>query len=352
MNNTDFTYILQHPEQINVAQTEALQSVINEFPYFQSARAIYLKALKNSDSYKYNQALKTTAAYTTDRSILFDLITSEEFLQNKISEQIKLNIANLKDIEVDVEDISVHKKVSLDDNLEVQINETKGVLDPELFEPKTEDNLSKAETELISKINLDNQLKKIKTTENSTENTENQTNEASKTEIIETEISEEEKNVEETIEASPEKTLQLGKPLEFNKTETHSFAEWLKLTKLKPIERLEIEDKDTSVKTEKAEQKPISTKQKKFNLIDKFIKTNPKIKPEKTNTPNVDLAKLSIDDPESLTTETLARIYIEQGYYKKAITAYNILSLKYPEKSSFFADQIQAVKRLQKKQKK
>ena len=47
-------------------------------------------------------------------------------------------------------------------------------------------------------------------------------------------------------------------------------------------------------------------------------------------------------------TETLAKVYLEQKKYKKAIQAYKILSLKYPEKSGFFADRITAVKQLQK----
>ena len=53
-------------------------------------------------------------------------------------------------------------------------------------------------------------------------------------------------------------------------------------------------------------------------------------------------------DKSELMTETLAKVYLEQKKYKKAIQAFKILSLKYPEKSSFFADQIQAVKKLQK----
>ena len=51
--------------------------------------------------------------------------------------------------------------------------------------------------------------------------------------------------------------------------------------------------------------------------------------------------------PEALMTETLARIYVEQKNYKKAIQSYKILSLKYPEKSGFFADQIKAINELQ-----
>jgi len=49
-------------------------------------------------------------------------------------------------------------------------------------------------------------------------------------------------------------------------------------------------------------------------------------------------------------TETLAKVYLEQKKYRKAIQAFKILSLKYPEKSGFFADQIRAVKMLQKKE--
>jgi hypothetical protein len=46
-------------------------------------------------------------------------------------------------------------------------------------------------------------------------------------------------------------------------------------------------------------------------------------------------------------TETLARVYLEQKKYQKAIQAYEILILKYPEKSIFFADRIQNIKILQ-----
>ncbi|MBV1888220.1 MAG: hypothetical protein KUG51_02910, partial [Urechidicola sp.] len=83
MNTQDFTYLLDQPEHINLEHTKQLENVIATFPYFQSARALNLKGLKNEDSFRYNQALKTTAAYTTDRSILFDFITSSVFAKNK-----------------------------------------------------------------------------------------------------------------------------------------------------------------------------------------------------------------------------------------------------------------------------
>jgi hypothetical protein len=46
-------------------------------------------------------------------------------------------------------------------------------------------------------------------------------------------------------------------------------------------------------------------------------------------------------------TETLAKVFLEQKKYHKAIQAYEILILKYPEKSSLFADRIIEIKNLQ-----
>ena len=52
------------------------------------------------------------------------------------------------------------------------------------------------------------------------------------------------------------------------------------------------------------------------------------------------------DTNEDFVTETLASIYAQQGYYKKAVQIFEKLSLKYPEKSTYFAAQIEKVKHL------
>ncbi|MBU3821232.1 hypothetical protein KO566_04095 [Flavobacteriaceae bacterium XHP0103] len=307
MNPKDFTYKLQNPQAITAQQTIDVKSIIDEFPYFQSARAIYLKGLKDQNSFKYNQELKTTAAYTADRSILFDFITSENFIQNEISQFIKQNDAHLKDIEVIVEDISVNKSVVIDDALKKHITDSTGVLDPALFQPK------EVPVKKIADFSLD------------TSETIEDTNE---------EIP--------TSEISPKDILKLGKPLEFDRNEKHSFNEWLKLTRFKPIIRTPepSSDEETSAEVD-------SDRAKKFELIDKFISKNPKINPKTPTNAKLNLAKAQNIKPEELMTETLARIYVEQKNYSKAIQSYKILSLKYPEKSSFFADQIKAVEELQ-----
>jgi hypothetical protein len=84
------------------------------------------------------------------------------------------------------------------------------------------------------------------------------------------------------------------------------------------------------------------------DLIDKFITANPRIEPvrERTDKPNDDLSRPFTEERGELVTETLARIYVNQGYYSRAIDIYEKLSLKYPEKSSYFATQIQKVQSL------
>ncbi|MCT4631091.1 hypothetical protein, partial [Winogradskyella sp.] len=300
------TYLLQHPETITSSQTDAISATIKAYPYFQSLHALYLKGLKQKESYKYNNALKITAAHTVDRSVLFDYITSEIFNQNEISNQIKQNSEHIKSLEVnEVEDISVSKKVTIDDALKAQIKATEGVLDPNLFEAK------------------ENPIA-------------NETNPKIEDSIIAVDVD----NI------TPEEKLNIGKPLEFDKNENHSFAEWLKIASFKPILRIEEEEEETKIETPAEKAKTSQPLENKLDLIDKFITENPKIKPVTNYTPKPKLIKNEDDVSDSLMTETLARIYMEQKNYDKAIQSYKILSLKYPEKSSFFADQIKLVEEL------
>ena len=80
-----------------------------------------------------------------------------------------------------------------------------------------------------------------------------------------------------------------------------------------------------------------------INLLQKI----PKINPFRATITKGNLAKAQMIQPEALMTETLARIYVEQKNFKKAIQSYKVLSLKYPDKSGFFANQIKAVEQLQ-----
>jgi len=232
-----FTNILENKPLISAEETLALKAVIEEFPYFQSARALYLKGLKNQDSFKYNNELKVTAAYTADRTILFNYVTSLE--------------ADLK-------------------------------------------NKEEILPQVIAKISQE----KLREKETDTEE------------------------------------MHLQKPLSFSTTESYSFNEWLQLAAKKPIIR--------------KNEMPVQEKLLKNNLIDTFIQNNPKITPlEKGRNFTTPIPKNKQDD--ALMTETLASVYLAQKKYENAIQAYKILSLKYPEKSGFFADEIKRIQILQKK---
>ena len=61
---------------------------------------------------------------------------------------------------------------------------------------------------------------------------------------------------------------------------------------------------------------------------------------------NIISPKISIKKSDDLMTETLAKLYIEQKHFEQAIRAYEILSLKYPKKSSFFVREIEKIKQL------
>lgn len=145
---------------------------------------------------------------------------------------------------------------------------------------------------------------------------------------------------------------------EVKENEKHSFTEWLKLTSLKPIHRSgdkggEGNDENIAFAKAKSQEKTAGNKngftdqQKKFDLIDKFLAdTSKKIKPsKKSEAPKTQPSSYS---PEQLMTETLAQMYLSQNNYDKAIQAYEILILKNPDKSGFFADRIREIRKLQK----
>ncbi len=246
LNKDKYIQFLEKPDLISTEDSSEITALIQEYPYFQSARALRLKILKNQESYKYNNELKITAAYTTDRTVLFDFITSEAFKET----------------------------------------------------PKKEEKLR-----LKDKI-----LPKKKTTETT----------------------------------SIEEDLAIGKPLSFTQNETFSFNQWLQLSSKKTIVRDVAPEKEEK----KQEKEPQPIKSEHDAIINRFIETAPKIsRPNKTSTTDVKIADKQ--QSNQLATETLAKVYLEQKKYDNAIQAYKILSLKYPEKSGFFADQIKRIQILQ-----
>jgi tetratricopeptide (TPR) repeat protein len=113
----------------------------------------------------------------------------------------------------------------------------------------------------------------------------------------------------------------------------------LKAIIAKRLKELEAEKQ----RKEKEPEKPKKLSRKE--LIDKFILENPSISRPKAEFYNpISVAQNSIIDQENIVSETLAKIYEKQGYFEKAISIYEKLGLKYPEKSRYFAAQIELLK--------
>lgn len=99
------------------------------------------------------------------------------------------------------------------------------------------------------------------------------------------------------------------------------------------------------INNEKEEkQKNAESEEDKKQIVDNFIKNEPRIKPNKNSVSDKDLSEKSVEDNLEFVSETLAQIYAGQGNYEKAIKTYEKLSLKYPEKNATFAAEIEKLK--------
>tara|TARA_B100000497_G_scaffold74104_1_gene83034 strand:- start:2355 stop:3278 length:924 start_codon:yes stop_codon:yes gene_type:complete len=301
LNTQNYSLLLADPQQITKQTLSDLVEIIDVYPYFQSAQALWLKGLKNQESFRYNDALKVTAAHTTNRDILFEFITSDSFEQDQISLQILSNDQAIGQYEIEIgEDLSKTIDTEQKQEHKQAIENAEAVLNPNLFEKKI------ADVEQMIAVSQEFSGK------------------------------EDSSNKEQQIAASSE--LGIDTPLAFSKKDRHSFSQWLQLTSATPIVREET--------PEQKKQKETTQKQYKNDLIEKFINEKPRIKTLKNSTQQQTLPQEESKPSNSLMTETLAKVYLQQKNYKKAIQAYKILILKNPEKSGFFADQIRAVEKL------
>ena len=262
MNTQSFIQLLENESAVKSIDLKQLDSVLENFPYFQSARMLYLRNLKINNNFLFNSSLKTTAAYVGDRTVLFEYITKE------FKEIVR---------EVETEDVK--------------------------------DEVEKASAETTESNKTTEQPKPLEKTEEQTYNIKEDTH----------------------------------KIISFSTDDKFSFNEWLQLSNVKEIHR-RVDEKivNSDKKTNKS-----SPENPKFDLIDKFIDTNPKLKRKvKDDVVSGNIALSGTRENDGWMTETLAQVYIEQKKYSKAIKAYKILGLKYPEKSGFFADRIRSIKKL------
>ncbi len=313
MQAKEFINYIKNPNSLEKNSVKDLQKLVNDFPYFQSAHLLLSLASKKWDASVYQKSLKKTAIVVTNRSHLFNLIQQFE-ISNSVIED------------------SDHQKLVVEEVLE-PIDSTKEL------------NILKA-TELLIE-NSDSEITETEFQQKTKPNAE---------EVLENEIA------KQVVSAIVEKQMFNLSDTQFlfkQNKEPETFTDWLRLIQ-KSNKQLSAEnildtniENNTDIKTrlEKGkiitQESALNKKLKNLALIDKIIENSPgqiKIKDDQKFYSPEHNAKESLLENEHLVSETLAKIYALQGSVNKAVRAYEILSLKFPQKSVYFASLIQKLK--------
>ena len=290
---------MQNPEKLSGENVLLLDRLINEFPYFQTAHLLYVKNLHNQNSIHYNNQLKIAAAYSTDRKILYNLITKKDRLlhHSPFDEKNKNKIPVNENVIIETLKVA-QEEITFKENVKNLANDEKKPVFEEI--EKTKNDLAILNQNILSEAitaSIEMEVRQDVLSENNTKT--------------------------EQKESAP-RNQKKEEGFYVNPDAKYSFGEWLKLTSSPTAEKL----------------------LKEQELLDKFINEEPKISKPKTEffSP-IDKARQSVIEDETFVTETLAKIYEKQGNYLKAIRAYENLSLKYPEKKLFFATRIKEIRK-------
>jgi hypothetical protein len=377
MNKNDFLSLIGSNAPVDRQVLAELNELVNIFPYFQTAHLLLLKGLKDNSDIRFENQLRNSAIHIADREVLFNLLKIAPIrFENEIYEVPKEEPVNeeLPKEEPVNEELSkeepVNEELSKEEPMIEELPREEPVIEelpreePVIEElPKEEpviEELPKEEPAITEPIIAEDVYRgdSEQTVIESARNSEDLIIEIERDlegKIEEDQSESTDKILERTIMGSMEPETEepdIDEPvrgvliIDDEPDETEEKVFYMDPGFSVPI----IEEKPLSeVVTAPAEQeKPVINLDKKAqtDLIDKFISLNPRIEPriDKTEHPVVDLSTAYLEEKGGLVTETLARIYVNQGYYSKAIEIYEKLCLKFPEKSGYFATQIEKIK--------
>ncbi len=306
MNSTDFLSILKNLNPLSHRMIGEIYELIEIFPYFQSAHMLLLKGLHDVADVKFGNQLKSSAIHIADREVLYYFLKTQPDVKIESGSEIPDTAMADEDFSDNQQTVIESAKNSDDLINELEKNSDIGMPDDQF------DLHSSGHSILVQ--------------------TESDNDEPGAITLI---IDEEPEPAEENVVyidpgfAIPERPDLLE--IETEETNIENSGPFL-VTK----ENADIREPDKD--------------NIQADLIDKFISANPRIEPNKEKSYKVveDISKPFIEEKGGFVTETLAKIYISQGYYSKAIDIYEKLCLKFPEKSSYFASQIEKVNELYK----
>ncbi len=360
--------LFKKPQSIQYEDLPLLQKEISKYPFMQSLRAIYLYGNQIFNDENYPNCLSQTAAYTTDKKILYQFIQKTTTIEenqpadNQHIENIQLETENEETTIIEENqptDNQYIENTQLEtENEETTIVEENQPTDNQYIKNKKEE---EEEEKLNYSINFDNQsddiLPKIKNIPQKKSEyipnnpTHNKHEEEIKKLIAEVEAKIAQKRAEQQKlkqEASTNTTTpKVEEPISNVPHFVNTWQYWLNTEKpsIKTDEKIQstiIPNNDPSTEDIKKTDENIHIEDVKIKTINTFIENNPKIQRLKTDTEYT--PKEKSDDISHLMTETLANLYFEQRLYTKAIQAYKILSEKSPKKKETFEARITMIK--------
>lgn len=379
---TDIGKLISNPEAAASVSPNELKDALHKFEYCSTLHLLYLKSLSKHEDIGFEDALRFSAAHIIDREKMYFLIHSEnKNTDEPVLEQIDDQISEKYNRSKLLEEIAEPTEAVVDSNVASEIASSLSEVNEKTTEEEPKEIKSHEEIieQVHEEINEENNLNEIlksapdlveivyeldlseeiipEPKEKISSIKEETPVDISATEKTEPEVSKENNSQEETLD-----TINLSEEVQEIDPSKLSFVEWLKYKKglksiTEPIENKSSSETEKTVENEiKVTEnvleikKPSISKSKVDELLNKFIKEEPSIsKPKTAFFSPTKKAKESLEESPDLVTETLAKIYVLQKNYAKAIQAYEQLSLVYPEKKVFFATQIKKIKDLQQK---
>jgi len=226
--------------------------------------------------------------------------------------------------------------------------EKKAKEEAEAAEKLAAEKKAKEEAEAAEKLAAEKKIKEEEDVEVSIleENTKRETTLISNEDFIEFTIERvEEEQVEQNSETAEEKVV--PEKLIDKQQITEKLGEKKAATEKLPKEETLADKILREVAQRKTKKGDDSESKKKTNIINTFINESDKLAPIKAKpSGNEDKAERSMVVSDDIVSEKLADLYVKQKHYDKAISAFNKLILKYPEKNSYFADRISQINAL------
>ena len=336
---------LENPSALNDYSMAELSGIIKKYPFFQTAYLLFVLNLKNINDPRFKEYLEHYSVYIKDRERLFQHLNIIESYSASYFEGIKPDSDPTKTEKPEDE---VAKQTTDDKKIE-----EKNADSTDNEKKKSNKKLLPKEKKEFSTEYLRSRIARTLTQQANEAESNNQENNEEMTDFF-------------ILDKADELTERVSKniPKEDENTDVNEIDK-KDTGKTDSDEMLEL---DESLKS--GNKRPKEVAEKKYaadqyfpesvyspenrqnkDLIDQFLENNPEIERiEPKEEDSRDISENSVQEREELLTEKLALLYVKQGYFKKAIEAYQKLSLKYPEKSDYFAQQIERVKQLNSEQ--